>query len=67
MREYFCSPVWWSWRIIIIFSSFFWLTLKYKVKIPLALKFAVSVEKYSRIYKDSKKTTVDKIYDEVEL
>lgn len=67
MREYFCSPVWWSWRIIIIFSSFFWLTFKYKVKILLALKFAVSVEKYSRIYKDSKKTTIDKIYHEVEL
>jgi GT2 family glycosyltransferase len=67
MRDYFYSPVWWFWRSIIIFSSFFWITLKYKVKLPRAIKFAVSVEKYSRIYKDSKKTTMDKIYQEVKL
>lgn len=67
MREYFSYPVWCIWRWLMMLYAFSWLIFKYRISFIKAIMFIKSIEKYSRIYYDARKITVEKIYQELEL
>lgn len=67
MKDYYSYPLWFLWKIGIYFYSFFWLIIKYKVEICKSIKFVLYVHRFTKKYTDLKKSTLDKILEEIKI
>lgn len=67
MKDHMRYPVWLIWKWIVMGYSFFWLTIKYRVKVNDALLFIRYIYKYSRLFNDARKPTIDNILEEISL
>ncbi len=67
MKDYYPYPVWLFWRYGLLVYTFFWLTIKYKVRLRDALRFVRYIRHYTRVFSDLSKKNLETILREVSL
>lgn len=67
MKDYYPYPVWLLWRYGLLAYTFFWLTIKYKVRLRDALRFVRYIRHYTRVFNELSKKNLETILREVSL